>query len=35
LLPYGNIMAVYGAGIATIISQFFYLGGLIFTKKNA
>ncbi len=34
LLPYGNLAAVYGAGIATIISQGFYLVGLIYYKKK-
>lgn len=31
LIPYGNLMAVYGASIATLISKFIYLGGLILT----
>jgi len=34
LLPYGNIQAVYGAVIATLISQFFYLGGLVWSKRK-
>jgi len=33
LLPYGHLAAVYGAGTATIISQGFYLGGLILRRK--
>jgi len=33
-IKYGYLMAVYGAGIATIISQFIYLFGLMFYKKN-
>jgi len=34
LLPYGHLAAVYGAGTATIISQGFYLGGLILRRKK-
>jgi len=34
LLVYGQIYSVYGAVIATIISQIVYLGGLGFSKKN-
>ncbi|MEX0932613.1 MAG: oligosaccharide flippase family protein [Candidatus Pacearchaeota archaeon] len=34
LLPYGNLAAAQGAAIATIISQFFYLGGLVWRRKN-
>jgi len=33
LLPYGQLSAVYGATIATIISQGIYLGILIFRKR--
>jgi len=33
LLPYGQISAVYGAAIATLISKGFYLGVLMFNKK--
>jgi len=33
LLPYGQISAVYGAVIATIISKFFYLGMLVFNRN--
>jgi O-antigen/teichoic acid export membrane protein len=29
LLPYGELMAVYGVTFSTLISQIFYLGGLI------
>jgi teichuronic acid exporter len=32
LLPYGNLAAVYGAIIATIISKIIYLGILVFRK---
>ena len=34
LLSYGNLIAVYGAGISTIISQFFYLIGLTIVNKK-
>ncbi len=34
LLPYGHLAAVYGAAIATIISQGFLLGGLILKRKK-
>jgi O-antigen/teichoic acid export membrane protein len=34
LLKYGQIYAVYGAAIATIISQFVYLFGLLSKRKN-
>ena len=34
LLPYGHLAAVYGAATATIISQGFYLGGLILSRKK-
>jgi O-antigen/teichoic acid export membrane protein len=34
LLPYGNLAAVYGVAIATIISQFFYLGVLAWRRNN-
>ena len=34
LLPYGHLAAVYGASIATIISQGFYLGGLVLGRKK-
>jgi O-antigen/teichoic acid export membrane protein len=34
LLPYGHLAAVYGAGTATIISQGFYLGGLVLKRKS-
>jgi len=33
LLPYGQITAVYGAAIATLISKFFYLGGLAWRRR--
>jgi len=33
LLRYGDLIAVFGAGIATLLSQFFYLGGLIFGRE--
>jgi O-antigen/teichoic acid export membrane protein len=33
LLPYGHLAAVYGAGTATIISQGFFLGGLMLRRK--
>jgi O-antigen/teichoic acid export membrane protein len=32
LIGYGDMAAVFGAGIATLISQFFYLGGLMIKK---
>lgn len=35
LLPYGNLAAVYGVAAATIISQIFYLGGLIIGRRRA
>ena len=34
LIRYGNLAAVYGAGIAAIVSQFFYLFGLVFSKPK-
>ena len=34
LLKYGELTAVYGAAIATLISQGLYLGGLILWRKN-
>jgi O-antigen/teichoic acid export membrane protein len=34
LLDYGQLMATMGAAIATIISRYFYLGGIIFAKKK-
>lgn len=34
LLPYGELQAVYGAAIATLISKFFYLGVLGFSTKK-
>jgi len=34
LLKYGNLAAVYGATIATLISQFVYLGALFISKKK-
>ena len=34
LIPRGELAAVYGAGIATIISKFVYLAGLFITKKQ-
>jgi len=34
LLPYGNLAAVYGVAIATIISQFFYMAGLMISRKR-
>ncbi len=34
LLKYGNLAATFGAATATIISQFFYLGGLIISKRK-
>lgn len=34
LLKYGGLAAVYGAGIATLISQGFYLGGLVLGRKK-
>lgn len=34
LLKFGDLAAVYGATIATIISQFFYLGGLIKGRRK-
>ncbi len=34
LLPYGNLTAVYGAVIATIVSQFVYLGGMVMGRKG-
>ncbi|GIU68461.1 MAG: polysaccharide biosynthesis protein [Candidatus Pacearchaeota archaeon] len=34
LLEYGGLLATFGAGIATLISQFFYLGGLIYSKRK-
>lgn len=34
LLKFGDLAAVYGATIATIISQFFYLGGLIRGRRK-
>ena len=34
LLKYGELTAVYGAAIATLISKGFYLGGLILAKKT-
>ncbi len=33
LLKYGQMAAVYGAVIATIISKFIYLGGLVWRRK--
>lgn len=33
LLPYGSLAAVYGAAIATIISQVAYLGGMMFFRN--
>lgn len=33
-LRYGELAAVFGAGIATVISQFFYLSGLVIMKKK-
>ena len=34
LLPYGHLAAVYGAGTATIISQGFFLGGLVWRRRK-
>ena len=34
LLPYGHLAAVYGVGIATIISQGFYMVSLLIAKKQ-
>jgi len=34
LLPYGDLAAVYGAGIATLVSQLFYMTGLMIAGKN-
>jgi len=34
MLPYGHLAAVYGAGIATLISQFFYMAGLMISRKR-
>ena len=34
LLRYGQLTAVYGAALATIISKFFLLGCLVFSGKN-
>jgi O-antigen/teichoic acid export membrane protein len=34
LLTYGQLYAVYGAAIATIISQIIYLSGLVIGRKN-
>lgn len=34
LLPYGHLAAVYGAGTATIISQGFFLAGLVLKRKS-
>jgi O-antigen/teichoic acid export membrane protein len=33
LLPYGELMAVYGVTFSTLISQIFYLGGLLSHKR--
>jgi len=35
LLSYGNLAAVYGAGVATLFSQIFYVVGLIFFIKKS
>jgi len=34
LMKYGDLAAVYGAGIATLISQFFYMTGLMISRKK-
>jgi len=34
LLPYGHLAATYGAAIATLLSQGFYLGGLIRGRRK-
>ncbi|MEX0920625.1 MAG: flippase [Candidatus Pacearchaeota archaeon] len=34
LLTYGNLAAVYGAVIATLVSKGVYLGGLVFARKR-
>ena len=35
LIVYGDIFAVFGASIATLISGYFYLGGFILAKKRS
>ncbi|MCP6719179.1 MAG: oligosaccharide flippase family protein [Patescibacteria group bacterium] len=34
LIGYGDIFAVFGVAISTIVSRYFFLGGLIFSKKS-
>lgn len=34
LIKYGDMAALFGAATATLISQFFYLGGLLITKRK-